>query len=73
MKYISISLTIGKTDGVLREASSNGSAGNNRTISIADVRLNPGIDDSEFIPPEGVEVQDDTDRLIALILNRREN
>lgn len=74
MKFISIRLTIGKSDGVVRETAYDGNEGNDWTFSISDVRLNPDLDDSvfEFTPPEGIDVEDGTDGMIEALLRMRE-
>ena len=71
-----ITLTIAKTDGVLREmrgilADSMMSAGGESVQRISNLVLNPELSDETFAftPPEGVEVTDSTDATIKMVLN----
>ncbi len=74
-EYTAIRMTIGKADGLIREAFYDSGEEHNRTVIITDVRLNPGFDDAvfRFTPPEGVEVNDKTEMMTQSLIKQRED
>ncbi len=62
--YDRVTLRIGKEDGILRERQCRGLGGTGENVQrFSDVVLNPELPDDlgQFLPPDGVEVRDNTD------------
>ena len=74
-EFTAVRLTIGRSDGVLREAYFDGGEAQNRSVLIIDVQLNPGLEDSvfRFTPPEEIEAKDGTEMMVQSLLKQRDD
>jgi len=74
--YKTVRVVVGKADGILRETFYDGGEKENRTVTISNVKLNPGFEDAvfQFTPPEGIEVTTDgTEKMVKSFLSQRES